>query len=137
MVQVLDRSKTLPMSFDPSGPEPESTSGRRTTVCVRDVSWHSQVKIYQYFTNSCFDNILGVYQEPVIMSAGWENGRGGSVVARHEWKGLSKTSGALEDWVEKNAEEQKESMMRRTPVRRSTRLRNRRIPGAFESEEEV
>lgn len=70
------------------------------------------------------------------MSAGWENSRGGSVVARHEWKGLSKTSGALEDWVEKNAEEQKESRTRKCSVRRSTRLRNRRIPGAFESEEE-
>jgi WD repeat-containing protein 23 len=70
------------------------------------------------------------------MSAGWENGRGGSVVARHEWKGLSKMSRALEDWVEKDAEEQKEWCARKSPVRRSRRLRNRRIPGAFESEEE-
>jgi len=67
------------------------------------------------------------------MSAGWESGRGGSVVARHEWKGLSKMPRALEDWVEKNAEEQKDSSAR--PVRRSTRL-HRRVPGAFESEEE-
>jgi WD repeat-containing protein 23 len=68
------------------------------------------------------------------MSAGWENGRGGSIVARHEWKGLSKMSGSLEDWVEKKAEEQKES----TANQRSGRRRSRalRIPGAFEVEEE-
>lgn len=72
------------------------------------------------------------------MSAGWENGRGGSVVARHEWKGLSKMSWSLEDWAEKHAEEQAESYASRSPVRRSRRLRDRaqHIPGAFESEEE-
>jgi WD repeat-containing protein 23 len=36
------------------------------------------------------------------MSVAWSSaGRGGSVVARHEWKGLSKMPGALEDFVEK------------------------------------
>ena len=35
------------------------------------------------------------------MSVGWSNGHGGSVVARHEWKGLLKMPGALEDLVEK------------------------------------
>lgn len=69
------------------------------------------------------------------MSAGWESGRGGSRVARHEWKGLSKMGGSLEDWVEKNAQEGQS--------RRSTRLqqlagRERRstMPGTFESDED-
>jgi DDB1- and CUL4-associated factor 11 len=36
------------------------------------------------------------------MSVAWSSGsRGGSVVARHEWKGLLKMPGALEDLVEK------------------------------------
>lgn len=46
IVEILDRSNTLPMSFDPSAPYPhhlaKSTVPRR--VCVRDVSWHSQVR---------------------------------------------------------------------------------------------
>ncbi|KAJ6541801.1 WD40-repeat-containing domain protein [Mycena capillaripes] len=116
VVQVLDRAKTLPMSFDPSAAEPGKAYGQETNVCVRDVSWHSQ--------------------EPVLMSAGWESGRGGSRVARHEWKGLSKMGGSLEDWVEKNNAHQG-SM----PTRRSTRLqqlsaRSRRstMPGTFEAE---
>ncbi|KAF7302962.1 WD-REPEATS-REGION domain-containing protein [Mycena kentingensis (nom. inval.)] len=81
IVQVLDRSKTFPMSFDPSGEEPGVPRGVDLDACVRDVSWHSQ--------------------EPVLMSAAWEGGRGGSRVARHEWKGLSKLGGSLEDWVER------------------------------------
>ncbi|KAF9469759.1 WD40-repeat-containing domain protein [Collybia nuda] len=117
IVQVLDRSKTLAMSFDPSAPENEETKGIRSNVCVRDVSWHSQ--------------------EPVLMSAGWESGRGGSIVARHEWKGLTKMPGALEDWVEKEAQEAIESSER---VRRSPRLQRRRqaqyIPGAFNNTDE-
>lgn len=44
VVQVLDRSGTLPMSFDPSGPVPAPTMGDRRRICVRDVSWHSQVR---------------------------------------------------------------------------------------------
>jgi len=118
IVQVLDRARTLPMSFDPSGPEPESTSGRRSNVCVRDVSWHSQ--------------------ESVILSAGWESGHGGSIVARHEWKGLSKMPGALEDWVEKSTQEQRESSRRRSTrlQERANREASQHIPGAFESEGE-
>jgi DDB1- and CUL4-associated factor 11 len=140
VVQVLDRAKTLPLSFDPSGPEPELTTGLRTNTCVRDVSWHSQVRIYVVVVLFSFFYVIFIYQEPVLMSAGWENGRGGSVVARHEWKGLSKMPGALEDWVEKNTNEQREteSRARKSPVRRSVRLRNRalHIPGAFQSEAE-
>lgn len=45
VVQVLDRSGTLPMSFDPSGPEPSPTNSARRRICVRDVSWHSQVNL--------------------------------------------------------------------------------------------
>jgi len=118
VVQVLDRAKTLPMSFDPSEPELTESRGLDANVCVRDVSWHSQ--------------------EPVLMSAGWESGRGGSRLARHEWKGLSKMGGSLEDYLEKQAQEGGPG------TRRSARLaeaaaRGRRstgtmMPGTFESE---
>ena len=40
---MLDRSQCLPMSMDASGPEPETTSNIYNRVCVRDVSWHSEV----------------------------------------------------------------------------------------------
>ncbi|KAI0257008.1 WD40-repeat-containing domain protein [Lactifluus subvellereus] len=43
VVQVLDRSKSLPMSFDPSEPEMGCTSNPSRAVCVRDVSWHTKV----------------------------------------------------------------------------------------------
>ncbi|KAJ6520392.1 WD40-repeat-containing domain protein [Mycena sanguinolenta] len=115
VVQVLDRIRTLPLSFDASGAEPGKAYGQDSNVCVRDVSWHSQ--------------------EPVLMSAGWEGGRGGSRVARHEWKGLSKMGGSLEDWIQKEAQERNEP-------RRSTRLqqlsaRGRRttMPGTFDEED--
>ena len=42
------------------------------------------------------------------MSVGWSSGHGGSVVMRHEWKGLLKMQGALEDWVEKQRLERQE-----------------------------
>jgi DDB1- and CUL4-associated factor 11 len=43
------------------------------------------------------------------MSVAWSSGgRGGSVVARHEWKGLLKMPGALEDFVEKRRLESQE-----------------------------
>jgi WD repeat-containing protein 23 len=61
------------------------------------------------------------------MSVGWESRRGGSTVARHEWKGLSKMSGKLEDLVEKQRVERKEKASRRP--------RRQQIPGAFEHEE--
>ncbi|KAI6047837.1 WD40-repeat-containing domain protein [Pisolithus marmoratus] len=87
IVEVLDRSETLPMSFRSSGPELQSRSrSAYTVVCVRDVSWSST--------------------EPVMMSVGWEGSpTGGSIVARHEWKGLSKMSYSLEDWTEKQRAE--------------------------------
>ncbi|KII94042.1 hypothetical protein PLICRDRAFT_36272 [Plicaturopsis crispa FD-325 SS-3] len=111
VVQVLDRTNALPISFDPSAPELEATRGHRHNVCVRDVSWHPH--------------------EPVLMSTGWESGRGGSIVARHEWKGLSKTAGGLEDWTEKHRQEESERG-RRQPQREG----GRRIPGSFDEEDE-
>ncbi|KAH9081527.1 WD40-repeat-containing domain protein [Lactarius deliciosus] len=105
VVQVLDRSKTLPMAFDPSGPEPSDFKGSKP-VCVRDVSWHSK--------------------EPVLMSVGWSSGHGGSVVARHEWKGLLKMAGALEDLVEKRRLEGQERSARQP----------RRLPGQLDSDDE-
>jgi WD repeat-containing protein 23 len=42
------------------------------------------------------------------MSVGWSNGLGGSVVVRHEWKGLLKMPGALEDLMEKRRLESQE-----------------------------
>ncbi|KAI0319054.1 WD40-repeat-containing domain protein [Amylostereum chailletii] len=110
VVQVLDRAYTNPMAFDPSGAEPPQTTGEREIVCVRDVSWHSK--------------------EPVIFSAGFETETKSSIVARHEWKGLSKTPGALEDHVEK----QKLERAQRAQGRSQTR---RRMPGHLESDDET
>lgn len=42
------------------------------------------------------------------MSVAWSNGHMGSIVARHEWKGLLKMPGALEDLVEKRRLESRE-----------------------------
>lgn len=53
------------------------------------------------------------------MSAGWSD-EDGSIVARHEWKGLGKMSGSLEDWIEKNKQQQREMQW---------------MPGSFEPEE--
>lgn len=103
VVQVLDRTQTLPMTFDPSDRElPPAVSGSRgyASSCVRDVSWHSS--------------------QPVILSAAWAS-HGESTVARHEWKGLSKLSYNLEDWTEKNRAEEAE---------RRARL-NRTLPGSY------
>lgn len=61
------------------------------------------------------------------MSVGWESGRGGSTVARHEWKGLSKMSHKLEDWGEKKR-------LERAERRRQTRTRH--IPGAFTDDDD-
>lgn len=64
------------------------------------------------------------------MSAGWESTHGGTVIARHEYKGLLKMPGALEDLVEKRWQEAADP-----DVRRSARLRaqhGQHIPGAYE-----
>ena len=44
---------------------------------------------------------------------GWSSGHGGSVVMRHEWKGLLKMQGALEDLVEKQRLESQEQSVDR------------------------
>ncbi|KAK0198745.1 WD40-repeat-containing domain protein [Armillaria mellea] len=119
VVQTLDRNRVLLMGHDPSAPErlnAHHNTNRR--VCVRDVSWHSQ--------------------EPVMMSAGWDSGHGGSILARHEWKGLSKMNGSLEDWVTREESERHAT----ENVRRSSRLATQRrrdftlIPGSYLDEDE-
>lgn len=66
-----------------------------------------------------------------MMSAGWDTG---SVVARHEWKGLSKMHGGLEDWVERRKQEIAEPSIRRSA--RQELARQRAMPGAFGSDED-
>lgn len=68
----------------------------------------------------------------MMMSAGWDGGHSlsKSIVARHEWKGLSKMSHSLEDWGEKQRVERNERAARRT------RRLLQPIPGAFHGEEE-
>jgi WD repeat-containing protein 23 len=58
----------------------------------------------------------------------------GSHIARHEWKGISKTAGNLEDWVQRQREEEADIQGQR---RRSARLAQRRVaalnmPGFFD-----
>lgn len=119
IVQVLDRSKALPISFDPSESEPsldnrgQNAEGRtrpwaaRTGV-VRDVSWHSH--------------------EPVLMSVAWGSGSyDGGNVARHEWKGLGRNGMKLEDVVEK------ERQTAETAPGRSSSV----LPGSYPSELDV
>lgn len=67
------------------------------------------------------------------MSAGWDGGRGGSSLARHEWKGMSKLR-RLEDAVEKERQEAASSPSRHLSNRLSTSVRGssqRNLPGAF------
>ena len=77
----------MPITFDPSDPEYPATQHQNSFSCVRDVSWSSR--------------------EPVMHSAAW-GPNGTSSVARHEWKGLSKMAGRLEDWSTKKLEEVRE-----------------------------
>ena len=74
------------------------------------------------------------------MSAGWDNKNGGTIIARHEYKGLSKMNGALEDWVER---ENLETRHAPQGLRRTTRLlqdsrrgESRHVPGAYEPDED-
>ena len=48
IAHVLDRSKTLPAKYSPSGPEPFDANVYQSVTCVRDVSWHSQVRQILY-----------------------------------------------------------------------------------------
>lgn len=71
------------------------------------------------------------------MSAGWRDRSGGTVIARHEYKGLSKMAGALEDWVER---QKFEASYTSNEPRRSSRLsrrhERRHVPGAYEPDED-
>jgi len=65
------------------------------------------------------------------MSVGWESSSvGGSIVARHEWKGLSKMAYSLEDFTEK----QRTEHVQRAASQRAAGYR--RVPGAFEEEDD-
>ena len=82
-------------------------------------------------------------QEPVLMSAAWGEAHDGTAIARHEWKGLSKLRGRLEDWVDKEEDEAEDAFRTRSVrVTRSsvTSTGSRNMPGRFvdsnESEEE-
>ena len=44
IIHVLDRSKTMSAQHSPSGPEPSGIDITLSPTCVRDVSWHSQVR---------------------------------------------------------------------------------------------
>jgi hypothetical protein len=55
---------------------------------VRDVAWHSQ--------------------EPTLMTCSWAAHSRPSEVAKHEWKGLNKLGGRLEDFAEREAQEAKD-----------------------------
>lgn len=105
MVQKIDRRNVIEMGHNPSDTEypsgeteplPERRNRHNQTV-VRDVSWHSQ--------------------EPVLMTCSWASDRRRtSDVAKHEWKGLNKLGGRLEDFIEREETEAKE---RRIPSRHS------------------
>ena len=137
IVQILDRTHTLPMTFDPSAPQLGQLKGDGHAVCVRDVSWHTKVSGLNF---NCVDLGQSSSQEPVIMSAGWEGSYGQSLVARHEWKGLSKIGGRLEDHVTKELEEKSEhqTSSRRSSNRQTSRRETllRHLPGHYAFVEE-
>ena len=78
----------------PSGPEaeldPYEAPEQIGQSVVRDVSWHSQ--------------------QPVLMACAWGDRFRRSHVSRHEWKGVGKLGGKLEDWVEKAQRESAEAL---------------------------
>lgn len=94
MVEKLDRRKVQGLAHHPSDPEelqrptiPYMYNGN--DVVVRDVAWHPS--------------------EPVLMTCSWGSpSRSVSEVARHEWKGLNKLGGRLEDFGEKKRQEERE-----------------------------
>nr|VWO96723.1 G-protein comlpex beta subunit CpcB [Ganoderma boninense] len=73
----------------------------------------------------------GKIHQPILMSTGWLGRHWGmsegSVVARHEWKGLSKLRNSLEDHVEKQRLERAERAQRRATRRDA-------MPGTFLAE---
>ena len=97
------------MSYDPSEPQPYQMKYPHRKVCVRDVSWHTQVRLPRLISPVETHHIV---QQPVLMSAGWLGSGWGvnesSVIARHEWKGLSKMQYNLADHTAKQAAERSE-----------------------------
>lgn len=81
VVQVLDRSRTSPITSHPSSMDISRPVTRKSRPCVRDVSWHTQ--------------------SPILMSCAWD-GDMASTVAMHEWKGYGKNAMSLEDVVERD-----------------------------------
>lgn len=81
VVQVLDRSKTSPITGFPSGADTPTASSRGFHPCVRDVSWHTE--------------------SPILMSCAWD-GEDSSTVAMHEWKGFGKHAMSLDDVIERD-----------------------------------
>jgi hypothetical protein len=71
------------------------------------------------------------------MSVGWSSAHDGSVVMRHEWKGLLKMGGALEDLVEKQRlESQEQSANRLEGVEDQTDSDNDYMFGSAEEDDE-
>lgn len=112
------------MSYDPSDAQPAQVRFPHRKICVRDVSWHSQVCFVRLPNRHL---IYIFYQQPVLMSAGWLGSGWGanesSVIARHEWKGLSKMRYSLEDYVEQQESERADRARRRAGLRA--------MPGSF------
>lgn len=94
LVQRINSRKSMPITKSPSGPEPEldpyEASWHMGQSVVRDVSWHPQ--------------------QPVLMSCAWGDRSRKSHVSRHEWKGLGKLGGKLEDWAEQSQQESAETL---------------------------
>lgn len=101
-----------------------------SSACVTLAGIHGSVFFSATFVEYHSRNLYG-HQEPVLFSAGWESRHNslGSTIARHEWKGLSKVPGALEDWVTKQKVERQE---RQKQYERA----QRRIPGMWEEEDD-
>ncbi|KAG9087923.1 hypothetical protein FS749_002555 [Ceratobasidium sp. UAMH 11750] len=86
IVQTIDRTETLPISFEPSEadqpPRNHEGSYRHNDRIIRDCSWHPH--------------------EPVLLSCFWHRDETSSI-GRHEWKSLGKRGMTLEDVVEQES----------------------------------
>lgn len=82
IVQAIDRTHTLPITFEPSEadqPPRDQRRHRHNDRIIRDCSWHPH--------------------EPVMLSCLWHSDESSSI-GRHEWKSLGKRGMTLEDVVE-------------------------------------
>ncbi|CAE6400734.1 unnamed protein product [Rhizoctonia solani] len=95
IVQTLDRTQTLPITFDPREPDlplrPTAQRSRHNDMIIRDCSWHPR--------------------EPTLLSCYWHRDES-STIGRHEWKSLGKRGMTLEDVVEKERQEATEQWAR-------------------------